>query len=63
MIIAKGTVIVGDKTFKPGETVSGLSQPDIKRMETEGFIETKNTKPANAKAEEPAKSKEPKEKM
>lgn len=38
MIKAIGKVIVGDKTFKPGQIVGGLSDSDITRMQTEGMI-------------------------
>lgn len=38
MITAKGTVIVGEKIYRPGETVTGLSKADIRRMTRDGFI-------------------------
>lgn len=44
MITAKGTVIVGDKRYSAGETVTGLSKADIRRMARDGFIEVKEDK-------------------
>lgn len=58
MIIAKGTVIVGDKTYHSGETIEGLPAGDIPWMVSGGYIEVKEDAPAKAKSKK-AKDKEP----
>lgn len=39
MVKAIGKVIVGDKTYHPGDTVYGLTKSDIDRMQRDGMIE------------------------
>lgn len=55
MIIANTQIIVGEKTFKKGQAVTGLSSFDKDWMKRKGYIteSTKETKPkGNAKDEE-----------
>lgn len=39
MIRAKATIIVDGKEYQEGQTVSGLSESDIRWMKSKGFIE------------------------
>lgn len=39
MIRAKATIIVDGKEYQKGQTVSGLSQTDIRWMKESGFVE------------------------
>ena len=50
MVIAKGKVIIGEKVYTAGETVTGLSKADISRMARDGFIEVReDVKPKDNK--------------
>ena len=56
MVIAKGTVYVGERRYTEGETVFGLSQSDITRMEREGFVEVREDT-REVRTKKPAKTK------
>lgn len=55
VIVKSGTVYDGTQTYKPGDTISGLSEKDEQELVADGVVERVGT------TEDPEEDKEPKD--